>query len=144
MTYLIKRNWPEGVFPKLFEDLENFFDSPPLFCCPEEDDAKIDIKEHDDKVEVIADIPGFKKEDIEIKYERGYLTISGEVKKEKEKEDEEVKYLHKEIKNRSFARRFQMGDSFDSTKIDAKYEDGILTILLPKSEKEKFRKIDIK
>jgi len=106
------------------------------------DAAKIDVKEYDDKVEVIAEIPGFTKEDVTLEYEKGHLTITGELKKDAA--EETGKFLHKEIGSRSFARKFNLGDLFDVSKIDATFNDGILSITLPKSEDEKSRKITIK
>ena len=140
MTYLVKRNNLTRDLPSLFNDdlFESFFDRPLLSV---RDSAKVDIKEYDDKLEVVADVPGFKKDDINIKLEKGYLTISGEVKEEKE--DNGAKYLHKEIGSRSFQRSFYLGDTIDIQNIDAHYKDGLLSIVLPKSEKEKYKEIKI-
>lgn len=140
MTSLVKRS--NNLFPNLFDDF-NIFDSffKPSTLFHSYDSAKVDIKELDDKIEVVADVPGFTKDDIHIKYEKGWLTISGEIKEEQEEKN--TKYLYKEIGNRSFARRFYLGDTIDTEKIDAKFENGILNIILPKSEKEKYREIQI-
>jgi HSP20 family protein len=121
----------------LFDD---FFKPSTIF--KSHDIAKVDIKENDDSLEVIADVPGFSKEEIDIKYEKGWLTLRGE--KKIEKEDNDAKYLHKEIGSRSFTRRFYLGDSIETDKIDATFKNGLLTIELPKSEKEKFKQIEIK
>jgi len=144
MKSLVKRN---DLLPGFDFDGDDFFSNVvrdwlarPLFGA--EDSAKIDILEHDDKIEVQAEVPGFKKEDIEVKYEGGWLTISGEVKKESK--GNETKYLHREIGSRSFTRRFYLGDSFVTDKIDAEFKDGVLNVTLPKSEREKFRRIDVK
>ena len=126
MKSLIKRS--DLLLPSLFGDDFNVFDDVFKLFRSNVDDAQVDIVEHDKDVEVIAEIPGFKKEDIEIKYEKGYLTISGEIKKDTEKKT--AKYLHREIGSRSFARRFYLGDSFDSDKIDATFKDGILNVIL--------------
>lgn len=126
--------------PSMFNDwtiFDDFFNSNSLT----HDTGKFDVKEFDDKIEIIGDIPGFNKDNIDIKCEKGYLTISGEVKKEKEEKD--VKYLVKEIGSRSFYRKFYIGDSIDTEKINAQFKDGVLSIDLPKSEKERFRKIQI-
>ena len=140
MNALVKRT--NDLFPSLFDDFD-IFDSffKPSSLLRSYDSAKVDIKELDDKLEVLADVPGFTKDDIDIKYEKGWLTISGEVKKEKEEKD--VKYLHKEIGSRSFARRFYLGDTIDTENIKASFKDGILNVTLPKSEKEKYRQIEI-
>jgi len=134
-----RQNIPTLFNTKLFGDLfEDFFTPTKMRI---HDSAKIDIKEFDDRLEVVADVPGFKREDISIKYEKNYLTVSGELVREKDEND--VKYLHKEIENRSFHRTFYLGDSIDSTNIDAKFKDGVLIVVLPKSEKEKMKEIVI-
>ena len=103
----------------------------------------IDIKEYEDKLEVVADVPGFDKKDINIKLEKGILTVSGEIKNEKKEED--VKYLHREITSKKFSRSFRLGDNIDEEKIDASYKNGLLTITLPKTEeKELFKQIEVK
>jgi HSP20 family protein len=139
MRSLIKYN---DLFPTIFRDREDdIFDSFLSLFHSSNDSVKVDIKELDDKLEVIASVPGFTKDNIGVKYEKGWLTISGEVKNEKEKKEE--KYLYKEIGNSSFVRRFYLGDSIDAEKISAKFENGILNITLLKGEKEKFHKIEI-
>jgi HSP20 family protein len=119
--------------PSLFNSL--FDESPRLV-----DTTKIDVIEHDEKLEVLAEVPGYSKEDIKVEYEKGYLSITGEVKREKESDK---KYLHKEIGSRSFARRFYLGTSIDKANISATFKDGILKIDLPKNEEEKFKQIEI-
>lgn len=127
--------------PSMFNDwdiLDSFFDRPML---SNQGSAKFNVIEHDDKVEVIAEIPGFNKDNINVEYEKGYLAVSGEMKHKEEKKD--AKYLVREIGDKSFYRKFYLGDSIDSDNINASFKDGELTIELPKSEKTKFKRIDI-
>lgn len=130
-------------FPSLLDvfDDDNFFTRRPLDLFRHMDDVKVDIVDHDDKIEIVAVTPGFDKKNIDIKYDKGYLTINGEIKKDETKE--EKKYLYREIGSNSFARKFYLGDSFDKKNIDAHFKDGVLTIILPKKEEEKFRQISI-
>ena len=103
---------------------------------------KMDIYEKDDKYVVEVEAPGYKKDDIKISCENGYLTIEA-TKKLEEKEDR--KYLHRE---RTFVgketRQVYVGD-IDEESIDAEFKDGTLVITLDKDEKTKETKyIDIK
>ena len=124
--------------------LENFLDDS--FWKPvikSYDEAKVDIKEFADKVEVVLDAPGYKKADISIKVEDGILSISGEIKRENE--DKDIKYIHREISNKSFARRFRLGKDFKEDKIEAKETDGFYVITVPKlEESERYTEIKIK
>jgi len=107
-----------------------------------DDGVKFDVKEYDYKVEMVAEIPGYSKKDINIEYDNNILTISGEVK---EKKEENVKYLYKEIKSRQFERKFKVGKHLDASEIDAEFKDGKLHVTLPKVELEDLKKsIEIK
>lgn len=103
---------------------------------------KMDIYEKDDKYVVEVDAPGYKKDDIKISCENGYLTIEAS-KKHEEKEDR--KYLHRErIMVGKETRQVYVGD-IDEESIDAEFKDGTLVITLDKEEKTKETKyIDIK
>ena len=122
------------IFEELFSDYNFFGGFEPI------DSAKIDVEEFDDKIVVTAEVYGFKKDEIEITYEKGSLTLCGEVKKE---EKEKSKFLHKEIGSKTFCRKFKLGDAFDTEGIDAIFTEGVLTVTLPKSEKQKLRTITI-
>ena len=124
----------------IFDD-SDFFTRRPLDLFRHVDDVKIDIVDGDDKIELVAITPGFSKENISIKYDKGYLTISGDIKEEKEKE--EKRYLYREIGSKKFTRRFHLGESIDKSNIDAHFKDGVLNVTLPKREEEKFKEITI-
>ena len=98
---------------------------------------KMDIYEKDNKYVVEVDVPGYKKEDIKISCENGYLTISAEKKKE---EKDNKKYIHRE---RSFVgretRQVYVGD-IDEESIKAEFKDGILVVTLNKEEKKPEKK----
>jgi len=135
LTRYFNRNLP-SLFEE-FDDVLSDFLKPALFKGP-----KMDMKEFDDKIEVSLDIPGFKKEDLDIKFENGWLSISGEEKAGKEEKNS--RYIYREVGSRSFSRQQYIGNTFDSENINAKYENGILTIDLPKTEQTKFKKIEVK
>ena len=89
-----------------------------------------------------VDLPGVKKEDIEISVEDGILTIRGERKLEKKEEAEN--YTRIESFFGRFERAFKLPADADSENIEAKYEDGVLKIFIPKKQKDSGKKIEIK
>ena len=88
-----------------------------------------DIEEKEDSYVVNVDVPGAKKEDINVDLENGYLTIG--VKEKEEKEDK--KYLHHERFFGSYSRTFYLGE-VDKENVSASLDNGVLTIVLPKSK----------
>jgi HSP20 family protein len=101
----------------------------------------LDVYEDKDNFVVKAELPGMKKEDIEVSLHDGSLSISGERKTESKREDSEV------YRAERFFGRFQRTVSLPATvaadKVKAAYTDGVLTITLPKTEEAKPRKIDV-
>ena len=102
---------------------------------------KCNIIDTTEDVQVIAEIPGLTKDDVNIKVESGVMTISG--KQSAIDKDPEVKYIRRELKHSSFKRSFELGDTLDPTKISAEFENGILTISILKREEAKPHSIDI-
>ncbi|MGC9453615.1 MAG: Hsp20/alpha crystallin family protein [Phycisphaerae bacterium] len=102
----------------------------------------LDISEREDSVVVQAEIPGMKRDDIDISVQDNHLTISGE-KKESE-EHKEGEYYHSERRYGTFRREIPLPAGVDADNVDATYRDGVLTVTLPKSEEAKPRKIEIK
>ena len=98
------------------------------------DPMKCDIYEKDGAYHIEADIPGFKKDEISVECEDGYVTILAEKNYENEEKDEDRKYLKRERNYSKTTRKFYVGD-IESDKIEAKYENGILNIVVPKQEK---------
>ena len=80
-----------------------------------------------------ADLPGFKKEDIDVNLENNYLTIKAERKVENEEKDKKGRYIRCERSYGSFVRSFDVSD-VDTDKITASYEDGVLKLNMPKKE----------
>ncbi len=102
----------------------------------------IDIANQDNQYLVKAEVPGCKPEDIDISINGNILTISGE--KKQEKEIQEKGYYHTERSFGSFRRDLNLAGDVDTAKIEAQYNNGVLTVKLPKSEKAKATKIKIK
>lgn len=104
---------------------------------------KCDIFEKDGNYNVVMDIPGFKKEDINIECDNGVIKISCE-KKEEENEEDDKKYIRKERVYKKCERSFNFGD-IKEDEIEAEFTDGTLKLVIPKQEKVDTKKsIEIK
>ena len=93
---------------------------------------KTDIREHDEGYEVDIDLPGFKKDEISIELENGYLTVSAAKGLDKDEEDKKGKYIRKERYAGAMQRSFYVGENLTDEDIKAKYENGILKLSVPK------------
>jgi len=102
----------------------------------------VDIVEESDKLLVFADMPGVKTQDLDINYERGLLTIYGRVAPRQD--PEHVRHVRREYEVGDFYRSFRIGEGIDSGKITAEMSQGVLTLNLPKSEKARPRRIEVK
>ena len=122
--------------------LDDFFDDfAPMPKMPKMD-MKCDIYEKKGNVHIELEVPGYDKNDIKLDVEDGILTI--EATKNEEKEDEEKNYYRKERVFGSVRRQFNVGN-IDQSKIDARFDKGVLKISFPKEEKKETKKfIEIK
>ena len=103
---------------------------------------KVNVYEYDDKVGIIAEIPGLDKKDLKIELEDGILIISGD--KHGLFDDEGAKVIRKELKHSSFKRSFELGEQLNGDKIKASFKDGLLSIAIPKVEPAKPKKLSVK
>ena len=104
---------------------------------------KVNVYEYDDKVGIIAEIPGLDKKDLDVEVEDGVLTISGE-KSHGKFDEAKAKVLRREIKHSSFKRQFTLGELLDGKNINASFDDGILSIEIPKVEPKLPKKHTVK
>ena len=129
------------LMPSIFG--ENLFNDDWMnFGFPEVDKAlygkhagnvmKTDVKETDTGYEVDIDLPGFKKDEINAKLDNGYLTISAAKGLDKDEQDKNGKYIRRERYAGSMSRSFYVGEGVTEEDIKAKYEDGILRLVVPK------------
>lgn len=102
----------------------------------------VDIDEDETKFTIRADLPGVKEEDIEVTVNEGTLVLSG--KREETKEEETDGGYYRERSYGSFCRTFRLGTSVDRNGIEANYEGGVLSVVLPKKEELKPRQIPVK
>jgi HSP20 family protein len=102
----------------------------------------VDVREDADHIYVEAELPGFKKDDVDITLENQTLTIAAERKEEKEKENSGDWLLHERSYSR-FLRSFTLPPTVDESTVNAKLQDGVLTITLNKREESKPKKISV-
>ena len=101
----------------------------------------VEIREFDNEFVVTAELPGMRKEEVDIEYENGVLFIRGE--KTEQKQDEKRNMLVWERQYGAFQRSFMLPNTIDQDKILAEFQDGVLKIVLPKAETAKGKKIKI-
>ena len=99
---------------------------------------KVNVYEYDDKVGIVAEIPGLSKKQIKVDVEDNILTISGD--KHSVWDDAKAKVLRRELKQSSFKRSFTLGELLGGDDISANFKDGVLSIEIPKSVPEKPKK----
>ena len=104
---------------------------------------KVNVYEYEDKVGVIAEIPGLDKKDLNVEVEDGVLTIAGE-KHNGMFDEAKAKVLRRELKHSSFKRQFTLGELLDGKNINASFDDGILSIEIPKVEPKLPKKHTVK
>lgn len=102
---------------------------------------KVDVTDHEDKIQIEAEIPGLSKDEVSVDIQEGVLSISGE--KRRSSGNSDTKYIRRELKRSSFKRSFKLNESFCHNKIKADFKDGLLLIEVPKREPEKPKKIKI-
>jgi len=103
---------------------------------------KVNVYEYDDKVGIVAEIPGLDKKQLNVEVEDGVLTISGD--KHGVWEEEGAKVIRRELKASSFKRSFELGELLDGNSINANFKDGVLSIEIPKTTPEKPKKHSVK
>ena len=124
----------------LFDDFMNDFSFPTfpnvdkeLYGKHAKNLMKTDVKETENAYEIDIDLPGFKKDEVKVALENGYLTIAAAKGLDKdEKEKETGRYIRRERYAGSMSRSFYVGDGVKEEDIHAKYEDGILKLSVPK------------
>lgn len=134
----------DNGFSDSFETaLRRFFTPSVLDTDAPELKMRVDVVEKDDAYQVKADIPGVKKEDINIRIDGNLVQIDAESKLEKDTKDEGGKVLRSERSYGSISRTFSLAQDVDDAKAEAKYTDGVLTLRLPKKASTASRKLEV-
>lgn len=127
----------ENLFDDFMDDAfeRNFFGGRnPLYGKHSKNLMKTDVKETETGYELDIDLPGFKKDEISAHLEDGYLTVSAAKGVDKDEKDNEGRYIRRERYSGSMTRSFYIGNAVTEEDIKAKYEDGILSLSIPKKD----------
>ncbi len=141
----LTRRTPNRTLRNLQREVDSLFDR--FFNRTGDDDSsavwapQTDLVETDEDFQLRLDVPGMSKEDIDINLQNGTLTISGE--RTSERTDEGEDYVRVERAFGNFHRTFTLPDAVDHENIEATYEDGVLSINVPKTEESTRRQIEI-
>lgn len=134
----------DPAFSDSFETALRRFFAPVAFDTdPQSLKMRVDVTEKDDAYQVKADIPGVKKEDINVRIDGNVVQIDAEVNREKETKGEGDKLLRSERYWGSISRTFSLAQDIDDTKVVAKYADGVLTLDLPKKNSSASKKVTV-
>ncbi len=141
------------LMPKVFRREENLFDdwfdhfdlmdremeqlNRKLYGKHSNREMLTDVKEHEDHYDVVIDLPGFKKDEINVELNDGYLTISAQKGHDEEEKNKAGKLIRQERYSGMMSRSFYVGDQVSVEEIHGKYEGGVLTLSVPKKEEQK-------
>ena len=102
---------------------------------------KVNVYEHDDKISIVAEIPGLDKSNVSVEVEEDVLIISGD---KHGFDSDGGKCITRELKQSAFTRSFNLGEYLDGSNVSAKFKDGMLSISIPKIEPEQPKKHSVK
>jgi len=134
---LITTKRRKNLFPETMEDFFNdrFFDNLPFIALPKRNGPfipDVNIIENPDSYQIELATPGLERKDFKIEIQNGILNISAE--KEEENQEEGKNFRRREFSFNSFSRSFSLPVNMNTDKIDAKYDNGVLQLTLPKEE----------
>ena len=137
------------MLPSIFGEnlFDDFFGDPfgmmmpqgrdPLYGKHAKNLMKTDVRELDDTYELDIDLPGYKKEEVKIELDKGYLTISAARTADSEEKDKKGQFIRRERYSGECSRSFYIGEDIEPKDVTAKFENGILQIAFPKAPSPK-------
>ncbi len=142
------------MVPSIFGEnlFDEFFNDPfemnmllprgrdPLYGKHSKNLMKTDVRETENSYELDVDLPGFKKEDVNVELKNGYLTIAASKSLDKDEKDQKGRYIRQERYTGSMSRSFYVGEDVQPSEISAKFENGILQLSVPKAEQKRLPK----
>ena len=142
------------MVPSIFGEnlFDEFFNDPfemnmilprgrdPLYGKHSKNLMKTDVRETEGSYELDIDLPGFKKEDVNVELKNGYLTIAASKSLDKDEKDQKGRYIRQERYAGAMSRSFYVGEDVQPSEISAKFENGILQLSVPKAEQKRLPK----
>ena len=133
----------ENLFDDFFSDSFGMMapqGRDPLYGKHAKNLMKTDVRETEDSYELDIDLPGFKKDEVSVELKNGCLTIQAAKGLDKEETDKKGKYIRQERYAGACSRSFYVGEAVEPEDVSAKFEDGILTVSVPKNAKKQLPK----
>lgn len=127
--FSVNRNLVDELFSNF---LRNDYHENYLENCGNQPATNVFETEKDFRIELL--LPGFPKEDVQINYHKNLLTIKVDKEEAKDEKEEEFKYAHREFGSFNFEKNFKVPNTVDAENISAKFENGVLHLVLPKKE----------
>lgn len=142
------------MVPSIFGEnlFDEFFNDPfemnmllprgrdPLYGKHSKNLMKTDVRETENSYELDIDLPGFKKEDVNVELKNGYLTIATSKSLDKDEKDQKGRYIRQERYAGAMSRSFYVGEDVQPSEISAKFENGILQLSVSKAEQKRLPK----
>ena len=136
---LVPNVFNDSLFDEIFDfpwDRDTYQKRDPVYGKNEKNLMKTDVRELENSYEVDIDLPGFKKDQIRVRLENGYLTVSASKGVDKDEQDKKGTYIRRERYVGSCSRSFYVGEKVTQEEIRARYEDGILRLTVPKKTRQ--------
>ena len=130
------------LLPEIFDDnltnglFDDLFDFPFAGSRNYQEMMQTDVKDNGNEYELSISMPGFEKKDLKAELKDGYMTISGEHKENKDEKDGKGKYIRRERYTGHCSRTFYVGKDVKEEDVKAKFENGVLTLTMPKEAKK--------
>ena len=141
MTMLTPKVFSDDLFDDWFVPFSMFRDlnraDRKLYGKHADREMLMDVKDHGDHYEVQIDLPGFKKEDISIELNDGYMTVSASKGLDQDEKDHKGKIVRQERYSGMMSRSFYVGEDITNEEVHAKFENGVLMLDIPKKDSEK-------
>ena len=129
----------ESLFDDWFDDFDRQMQhmNRRLYGRNAKREMKTDVREKEDGYEIDMDLPGFKKDQVELNLENGYLTVTANKGFDKDEKDDKGRMIRQERYAGSMQRSFYVGDNMTEEDVKARFEDGVLHLNLPKKDAKK-------
>ena len=125
---IFRREYPDNFMNDFFDFPQRGINEHPFTI------MKTNVKKLEDKYQVMVELPGYKKDEIEVEIVNGYLSIHAETEKEETEEKEDGNFIRKERYVGSCSRRYYIGEGITQEEVKASFDDGLLKIEVPKKE----------
>lgn len=130
---IFSENLFDEMFDEMFDPASAFGRRNPLYGRHAQNMMKTDVRETENAYELDIDLPGFKKEELTLSLENGYLTIGAAKGLDKDQKDKKGHYIRRERYVGQCSRSFYVGNGLEAKDVNAKFEDGILKLTIPKA-----------